>query len=66
MWEPQFPADLVTLTEEIRNAKPQFLSSGMKKKKTKINSKNKDNKCFQYTAKVALNYGKIESHPEKV
>ena len=38
----------------------------MKKKKTKINSKNKDNKCFQYTAKVALNYGKIESHPEKV
>ena len=26
----------------------------------------KDDKCFQYAATVALNYGKIESHPESL
>ena len=31
----------------------------IKKKKTTINPKNEDDKCFQYTVTVALNYGKL-------
>ena len=38
----------------------------IKKKKKTINSKNKDDKCFQYAVTVAINYGEIESHPERV
>ena len=38
----------------------------VKKKKATINPKNKDDKCFQYVVTVALNYGEIESHPERV
>ena len=38
----------------------------IKKKKATIHSKNKDDKCFQYALTVALNYGEIESHPERV
>ena len=37
-----------------------------KKEKKKKNSKNKDDKCFQYAVTVAINYGEIESHPERV
>ena len=38
-----------------------------KKEKKNINQpKSKDDKCFQYTATVALNYGEIESHPDRV
>ena len=35
-------------------------------KRTTINPKNKDNKCFQYSITVALNHQNIENHPEKV
>ena len=35
-------------------------SDWIKKKKATINLKNKDDKCFQYTVTVALNYGEIE------
>ena len=38
----------------------------IKKKKATTNPKNTDNKCFQYGATIALNYGIIESHPERV
>ena len=38
----------------------------LKKNKATINSKIKDDKCFQYAVTVALNYGKIESLPERV
>ena len=38
----------------------------MKKKKATINTKNEDEECFQYAATVALHYGEIESHPERV
>ena len=38
----------------------------IKKKKATINSKNTDDKCFQYAATVALNYEEIESHLERV
>ena len=38
----------------------------MKKKRATINPKNTDDKCFQYTETVALNYEEIESHPERV
>ena len=34
--------------------------------KKKPNPKNKDDKYFQYTVIVTLNYGEIESHPEGV
>ena len=37
----------------------------IKNKKTLINPKNKDDKCFQYAVTGALNYGEIESHPER-
>ena len=35
-------------------------------KKATKDSKNKDDKCFQYAITVALNYGEIESHAERV
>ena len=38
----------------------------MKKKKATINSKNNDDKCFQYPIAVALNYEQIKSHPERI
>ena len=37
-----------------------------KNKKTSINSKNNDNKCFQYALTVALNHEQIKSHPERI
>ena len=37
----------------------------IKKKKATVNPKNKDNKCFQYVVTIALNYGEVESQPEK-
>ena len=36
----------------------------IKKKKTTINPKNKDDKCFQNEVTVALNYEQVESHPD--
>ena len=38
----------------------------IKKKKSTINPKNKDRNCFQYMVNVALNFGVIESHLERV
>ena len=38
----------------------------IKRKKTTINPKNIDDKCFQQVAAVALNYEEIESNPERV
>ena len=38
----------------------------IKKKKEPINPKNEDDKCFQYVVTIALNYGEIGSHPERV
>ena len=35
-------------------------------KRAKINPKNEDNKCFQYSITVALNHQNIESHPERI
>ena len=37
----------------------------MKKKKTTINPKTEDDKCFQHAITVELNYREIESHPER-
>ena len=37
----------------------------IKKKKTTINRKNEDEKCFQYVATVALNYEEIKWNPER-
>ena len=38
----------------------------IKKKKTTINPKKEDDKCFQYTATVALYFEETEPHPEIV
>ena len=38
----------------------------IEKKKATVHPKKKDDKCFQYATAVALNYGEIESHPERV
>ena len=38
----------------------------LKNKKVTINSKNNDEKCFQYAAAVALNHEQIKSHPERI
>ena len=35
-------------------------------KKATINPKNEDDKCFQYAVNVALNYGELGLHPDRV
>ena len=42
------------------------LSDWIKKNKGTIHPKNKDDKCFQYAATVALNYREIKWNPERV
>ena len=38
----------------------------LKNKKTTINPKNNDDKCFQYGVTVALTYEQIKSRPERI
>ena len=38
----------------------------IKDKKSLINAKNNDYKCFQYAVTVALNHDKINKHPQRV
>ena len=38
----------------------------VKDKKSTINPKNNDLKCFQYAATLALNFDNINNHPEKI
>ena len=38
----------------------------LKDKKSTINPKNNDLKCFQYAATLALDFGNINNHPEKI
>ena len=38
----------------------------IKKKKTTINPKNKDDKCFESAVTIALNYEEINWNPERV
>ena len=38
----------------------------LKDKKSTINPKNNDHKCFQYAATLAQNFDNINNHPEKV
>ena len=42
-----------------------LLTEKKKNKKATINSKNEDDKCFQYAATVALNSEKIKCNPER-
>ena len=44
----------------------QILPKWLKNKKTTINSKNNDEKCFQYAVAVALNHEQIKHHPERI
>ena len=37
-----------------------------KDKKSTINPKNNDHKCFQYTVTLALNLDNIDNHPERI
>ena len=41
---------------------PEWLEN----KRAKINPKNNDDKCFRYGLTVALDYDKIEHHPERI
>ena len=41
-------------------------ANGQKNKKSTINPKNNDYKCFQYAVTVALNYDKINNNPQRV
>ena len=38
----------------------------LKNKKSTINPNNNDYKCFQYAVTLALNFGKINNHPERL
>ena len=38
----------------------------LKDKKSTVNQKNNDNKCFQYAVTLALNIDKINDHPERI
>ena len=38
----------------------------LRNKKTAINPKNDNDKCFQYALTVALNYQNIKNNPEKI
>ena len=38
----------------------------LKNKKTTINLKNNDDKCFQYALTVALNYEQIKKDPQEI
>ena len=38
----------------------------LKNKKTTLNPKNNDDKCFQYALTVALNYEQIKNLPERI
>ena len=38
----------------------------LKNKKSTINPKNNDYKCFQYAVALALNLDKINNHPERI
>ena len=42
------------------------LPKWLKDKRSTINPKNKDNKCFQYAATLALNLDNIDNHPERI
>ena len=41
-------------------------SKWLKNKKAIMNPKNNDDKCFQYTLTVALNYEQTKNHPERI
>ena len=38
----------------------------IKDKKSKLNPKNNDHKCFQYAVTLALNYDKIDRNPQRI
>ena len=38
----------------------------LKDKKSTVNHKNNDNKCFQYAVTLTLNIDKINDHPERI
>ena len=38
----------------------------LKDKKCTVNQKNNDNKCFQYATTLALNFNKIDKHPQRI
>ena len=41
-----------------------YIVAWRKNKKAAINSKNKDDRCFQYVASVALNFDEIKKDPQ--
>ena len=51
--------------ESLRSRYQGNLEKNIKKKKATINSKNKDDKCFQYAVTVTLNDKEIRCNPER-
>ena len=41
-------------------------SKWLKDKKSTVNQKNNDNKCFQYAATLVLNFNKIDKNPQRI
>ena len=53
---------IIVLTKRAYIDSPKWL----KDKKSTINPKNKDDKCFQYAVTLALNLDNIDNHPERI
>ena len=58
---------MILIKTSLNRGGPYIESAkGIKDKKSTINPKNNDYKCFQYAVTVALNYDKINKHPQRV
>ena len=70
MRSSEFVYDCVNELHKVDlNRRKTYINSPiwLKNKKATINPKNmKDDFCFQYPITVALNYGKIKNHPERI
>ena len=63
----QFNLCITNVIKSILNVMVHILIllTETKNKKATINSKNEDDKCFQYAATVTLNSEKIKCNPER-
>ena len=59
--------ELHEIEKRKKSGKPYIKSpEWVVNKRATINTKNKDNKYFQYSIVVALNHQNIENHPERI
>ena len=57
---------IIILISIYRGGSYIYSPKWLKDKKSTINPKNNDLKCFQYVATLALNFDNINNHPEKI